>query len=337
MVMHDVRFPLQILTQAATQLGLEVRESDDFSKVVIRVSDGERHFFAGLGKIGMYPLNPHFAAALANDKAWSYQALTQAGFKVPQGKHFFVNDDWQEYRPVGRDIESALTYAKSLGYPVFVKPNDGSSGVLAELLLNPDMLKQHLLQIAKVSSVALIQEYINQPEYRIFVVDNRVEFIYQRTKPMIVGDGIKTVRQLIAEMNAQIPIASHQVKIDSPFMQTVLASQTSSLDEVLAKQERLQVAAHANLSSGGAMVELTEQVPEWLHAWAAQVAYSLGLRVAGIDVFSATPLSDATSDNDVIIIEVNSNPNLAGICENGRADLAGEIWKKILLKFFKNN
>ncbi len=335
--MYDVRFPLQILTQAATQLGLEVTNSDDFSKVVIRVSDGRRHFFAGLGKIGMYPLNPHYASALANDKAWSYQALAQAGFKVPKGKHFFVNDEWREYRPAGRDIEAALAYAKNLGYPVFVKPNDGSSGVLAELLLNPETLKEHLLQIAKVSGVALIQEYINQPEYRIFVVGDRVEYIYQRTKPMVVGDGRKTIKQLIAEMNAQIPIASHQIKTDSPFMQSVVADLADSLNTVIPNQEQIQVAAHANLSSGGAMVGLTEQVPDWLHIWAAQVAQSLGLKVAGIDVFSAAPIFNIRSGDDLVIIEVNSNPNLAGICENGRADLADKIWKKILLKFFKNN
>lgn len=333
--MQDVRLPLQILSQAAKRLGLVMENCDDVTHAVVRVSNSHRHFFAGIGKIGMYPLNPHFAAALASDKAWSYQALSQAGFTVPKGKHFFLSDDWKEYRPAGRDSNAALTYAAELGYPVFAKPNDGSSGVLAELLLNEVALKEHLLQIAQVSYVALVQEYINLPEYRIFVIDDHVEFMYRRTKPVLVGDGKHTIGELITIMNSQIPIVSHQIKINSPFIKSELVRLDLTLDTVLAQGNQLVVAAHANLASGGAMVELTYTVPKWLHEWSARVAHTLGLRVAGIDVFSRLPMSDSTAEADLIIIEVNSNPNLAGIYKNDGADAAVKVWEKILLKYFK--
>lgn len=335
--MQDVRLPLQILLQATQQLGLRVENCDDVTHAVVRVSDGRRHFFAGLGKIGMYPLNPHFAASLAGDKAWSYQALSQAGFAVPKGKHFFLSDDWREYRPDGRDSAAALKYAAELGYPVFAKPNDGSSGVLAELLLTEAALKEHLAQIAKVSYVVLVQEYINQPEYRIFVIDDRVEFVYRRTKPVVEGDGTRTISDLIASLNAQIPIVSHQIKIDSPFVLSEFARLHYTLETVLPQGEQLVVAAHANLASGGTMVELTHSVPEWLHRWSARVVQTLGLRVAGIDVFSRLPITDAVAEDNLVIIEVNSNPNLAGIYKNEGVEQAVAVWKKILLKFFKSN
>lgn len=335
--MQDVRLPLTILTKAAQQLGLVVENSDEVSQAVLRVSDGTRHFFAGLGKIGMYPLNLHFAAALANDKAWTYQVLTQAGFKTPRGEHFFLSDTWKAYQPIGRDVNAACVYAATLGYPVFVKPNDGSSGVLAELIPDESVLQAHLQQVVGVSQVALVQEYINQPEHRLFVIDGRVEFMYQRTKPIVVGDGVKTIAELLADLNSQILITSHQIKLDSPFIKSELQRLNLHLDSVLSVGQHLVVAAHANLATGGAMTELTETIPTWLHDWAAGVTQSLGLRVAGIDVFSALPLTDPNAVQHLIIIEVNSNPNLAGIYTNGARDMAINIWKKILLKYFDKN
>lgn len=333
--MHDVWLPLQILTEIAHSLGYAVTCSDDVSKTVLRVASGGKHFFAGIGKIGMYPLNSHFSAVMAHDKAWSYQALTQAGFRVPKGKHFFITDDWQEYRPKALNQESAVAYANELGYPVFAKPNDGSSGLLAELIHDPNALKAHLMQIKKVSGVALVQEYINLPEYRIFVVDDHVEFVYQRTKPFLVGDGTHTIFELLTIMNKHIPIERHRIALNSEFLRHELQRCGYQTDTVLKSGIRFYVTAHANLASGGEMIGVTTQVPDWLHIWAARVIKTLGLRVAGIDVFSAEPLLESRADDNIIIIELNSNPNLAGIYEHGHVNLAQIIWKKILLKFFE--
>lgn len=335
--MHDVRLPLRILTEAAESLGYVSENIDDFSGVVLRISNGDQYFFAGLGKVGMYPINPHYAAEIANDKAWAYRVLAKAGFAIPKGEHFFLTNAWQEYRPQGKDKTAAKEFAEQLGYPVFVKPNDGSSGVLAELIMNAASLEQHLANIAEISPVAMVQHYIDQPEYRIFIIDSHIEFIYQRTRPSIQGDGIHTIEELINSFNTQIVVATHRIDLESPFLRYELARRDLDLKSVLAVGESLVVTAHANLASGGKMCGLTDDVPSELHDWASKVIKTLGLRVAGIDVFSPVQLTDVAALEKLTIIEVNSNPNLAGIYENAGPKMAVEIWKKILLKFFRKS
>lgn len=333
----SLRIPLGILTEACQEAGYTYEVVDEFSEALVKVSDGTRHFFAGMSHLGMYPLNSHYGVALVNDKAWSYQVLRKAGYQVPTGDYFFVTDEWREYRPSGKEITDAMAYATQLGYPVFVKPNDGSSGYLAELITDAAGLREHLAKIATHSQISLIQKPITWLEYRLFVVDGVVQFVYRRERPTVIGDGQQTVQELIEKHNAVILVEKHRINPHTDFVAKKLLEQGLTLVSILPLGQKLEVAAHANLAGGGKLCEYQEVVPNWVHDWASGVVAALGLRVAGIDVFMPTSLAEAGTENtkNWLIIEVNGNPNLAGIYTNGHAELAQKIWIQILHKFFK--
>lgn len=333
----SLRIPLVILAEACQVAGYAYEVTDQFSEALVKVSDGSAHFFAGMSHLGMYPINSHYGVALATDKAWSYQVLRKAGYRVPAGDYFFVTEEWREYRPSGKEITDAMTYASQLGYPVFVKPNDGSSGYLAELISDAAGLREHLAKIASVSQIALVQKPVTWPEYRLFVVDGVVQFVYRRGRPTVIGDGQTTVQALIAEHNAAILVEKHRVDPHTDFVANKLLDQGLTLMSVLPLGKKLEVAAHANLAGGGELSEYQETVPSWVHTWANGVVAALGLRVAGIDVFMPSPLAEADAEaaKNWLIIEVNGNPNLAGIYTNDHAETAQKIWIQILHEFFK--
>lgn len=339
MSIHNIRLPLTILAEVCQASGYRYELVDQFTEALVKISDGQRHFFAGMSKLGMYPLNSHHSVALANDKAWTYQVLHQAGFQIPPGDYFFLTPDWKEYRPEGKELVDALAYANKIGFPVFVKPNDGSSGFLAEIISDQPALEKHLTDIARISQIALVQKPIQQAEYRLFVVDDEVQFAYRRQRPFITGDGQHTIGELVTAHNTQIPLAKHRIDPATDFLREKLRAQKLSMTSVVPEGEKIEIAAHANLAGGGQLTEYQEILPVWVHEWASKVIKTVGLRVAGIDVFMPKSLVDSSVEEtqNWTIIEVNSNPNLAGIYTNGHAKTAQKTWIKILHKYFKKD
>ena len=265
---------LPILKETCERAGYTWRLVDDWSNNLVEVSNGKTSFFASSSRPGLYPINPHFASAIAKDKAWTYRILEQKGYKIPQGDYFFVRSEYRELRGDGREIEDAFVFAKKLGYPVFVKPNDSSLGTNAKLIESENELKEHLNLIAQKTHIAIIQKFIELPQYRIFIVDGIAQFMYQRV--------------------AQ------------------------------------EFGKPANISAGGRIENYTAKIPEKIQNWAKKIAQDVRLRVCGIDVFA----SDVNNPETYIVIEINSNPSLKGICELGEKEKAISIWKEIIDKYF---
>ena len=56
-----------------------------------------------------------------------------------------------------------------------------------------------------IDEIAILQEVLNGEEHRIFVVDGEIKVMYKKEKSQIIGDGIKTVNQLVFELNNHLP------------------------------------------------------------------------------------------------------------------------------------
>ena len=62
---------------------------------------------------------------------------------------------------------------------------------------------------------------------------------------------------------------------------------------------------------------------------ALAAAKTLGLRVAGIDIFDT-----ARNLSSLVIIEVNGNPGIQSLEQIGRDDLIDHIWQTVLTRAF---
>ncbi len=312
--------------------GYRFRIEDDFSQALARVERRGRSFLAGAHLVPFYPVNPANLAAIARDKAHTAEILARHGIGVPRGRAFFVDRRTRYLRPAGREIADALAYARSEGFPLFVKPNSGSQGALAEIVHDEAELLDQLLAIRERDHMALVQEVIDEPEYRVFVVGGTVAFTYRRSPPMLTGDGRESVRGLLARHNDRIAErVESRVAADSPYLRRALARAGWTLDTVPAPGARLRLSQRSNLAGGGALEDYSEQATAALSDWVRRLLEALPLAVCGIDLFAPDGLDRPERFR---VIEANSNPSLLGLLASGREAACFAILDRVCALYF---
>lgn len=120
-----------------------------------------------LESMGARVVNSSKAISVAHDKLWTLVLLSKAGIPTPRTVVAFSEG-------------SALRVAGSLGYPVVVKPTNGSWGRLVSLAEDEETLRVILEHRVYTNNpflkVHMLQEFIRKPgrDIRVFVVGDEV-------------------------------------------------------------------------------------------------------------------------------------------------------------------
>lgn len=337
--MSAPEFPLslEILRQACAATGDAFETADPDTNYMARVRRGGRFFFAGASLAPAFPLNAHFAAALADDKVHMAAALEAAGVAVVPSRTFFADPaDAARYGAddrAGRSPADALAYAEAAGYPLFAKLNRGTHGRLALRLSDANDLIAYMREARALDRLFHLQPVVDAPEARIFALDGRARFLYRREKLALVGDGKRTLGAILGDYLNDARFRAEPSALATT-AETVLrlARAKRALGDAPAKGEVVFAADAANLSQGGALRDLALDAPDTVHAWAAKVGDATGLRVFGADVF-CDRLDDPASYR---VIEVNANPSLTGLWRAGEEAACLAIWTDVLDLYFKN-
>lgn len=317
---------LKILKLSAKKWGYSFGLVDSPYSEAIYVTDGKKYFISrSKTKYGMYPTNPKFAEHLADDKSVTKRFLKKFGFRVIRGKIFYIPANPSQRNQIREkdSVAAAYKYAKDISYPVFVKPNSGSRGANARIIFNLAGLKRHIaiLRQEKVYSF-LIEKFTVRPEFRIFVVGGKVQFMYRKQRISITGTGKHTIQELLAEQNFQP---------DREYLSNLLRKEKKNIKSVLDSNHELTMQETANISLGAKITDYREKVPKAIDEWANRLAKTTGLEVFGVDIFTKGEWDNPAK---YLIIEINSNPALSGICSKGHKEKAFAIWKIIMQRFF---
>lgn len=213
------------------------------------------------------------------------------------------------------DINDALDYAHSMGYPVVVKPKDGNQGKGVSVNINNDEeLKEGYDIACKYSRDVIVERYIHGKDYRVLVVGDNVAAVSQRIPPSIIGDGASTISQLVDRENENPKRGIDHEKqltriiVDDISLATLRKKQLS-LDSVLENGEKLYLRENANLSTGGIAVDCTDIIHQSNIEIAVKAAKLIGLDVAGVDI--TTPdISKPIMESGGVIIEINAAPGI---------------------------
>src|SRR5262249_41014293 len=101
------------------------------------------------------------------------------------------------------DAEEAIEAAERLGYPVVVKPLDGNHGRgVAIHLTTAEQVETAYVKAREEARTVIVETYHAGDDYRSLVVDGRVVAVAERVPGHVVGDGGKTVAELVEEVNA---------------------------------------------------------------------------------------------------------------------------------------
>lgn len=266
--------------------------------------------------------------AVIKDKYRTNQALTRAEIPTPT---------CVEVDPSSAGESEVEAIASKIGYPVVLKPRDGSRGRgVYPNITNGEVLRKRYRTLAQELAGAplVIENHIPGQDYRVLIYEDRYVAACRREPASVTGDGASTVRELVANKNRdrrQNPfLSSGLIKRDREASDH-LEQSGLTWDSVPAAGRRVGLRSAANASAGGDVVDVTDELPLEIQRTAIRAAQAIpGLRCAGVDV-----LLDAATGR-YAILELNGLPQI-GVNMYPSEGRGVDVPKKVLDLYFPDS
>lgn len=296
--------------------------------------NGRKRYF----RYSSLDLNSLGAAEIAKDKDYSNFFMKKMGYPIVPGSRTFYSDEWAKIigQP-GRGITGAYRYAKKIGWPVIVKPNSGSQGTGVALARDKTEFYRAIRVALKNDRVALVQRPVSGKDYRLVVLDNQVISAYERRPFSIIGDGRKTIRQLISLKSREFFKANRdtQLNIKDPRITDKLKSLHKNFQSIPKKGERVFLLDNANLSTGGEALDVTNKIHPAFRKLAIKLTKDMGLRFCGVDLIIQGDIRE--KPGYYWILEINAAPGLDHYAETGlvQKKIVEDLYFKVLKSLSK--
>ena len=296
---EDVRLgpSTSAIVHAATARGIPYRRLTEGSLVQFGWGSRQRRIQAA-----ETDLSGAIAEAIAQDKDLTKKLLDAAGVPVPYGREV-------------TNIEDAWLAMTEIAGPVVVKPKDGNQGKGVTVNIHTrDQLNVAYAAALERSDEVLVERFIPGSDYRLLIIGNQLVAAARREPPLVVGDGVKTVRELVEQVNRDPrrglghATSLTIIRIDDIAFAS-LAEQKLTADSVPRKGARIILRNNANLSTGGTATDVTDDVHPELAASAVAAAKMIGLDICGVDIVCDSVFHPLESQGGGVV-EVNAVPGL---------------------------
>jgi len=242
------------------------------------------------------------AVDICQEKPLTNRMLRTVGVPVPEGRLVASADE-------------AWEAAQAIGLPVVVKPADGNQGkgVTVNLWHESDVRAAFALA-DEYSYEVLVEKYIVGHDFRVLVVNGHMVAAARRDPAQVIGDGQRTVRQLVEDENRdprRRPGHSSsltRIRLDGA-AELVLQQQQLTVDAVPSAGQVVLLRSNGNLSTGGTATDVTNLVAPANARLCELAAQILDLDIAGVDVI-CRDLSRPLNEQGGAIVEVNAAPGL---------------------------
>lgn len=294
-----------VIALEAWRRGLTVTLLDDRLNR-IQISDG--HYSITFNHSCPVSETPKFVRSTIRNKATTKEKLREASVPVPKGDLLNLHDLTRE---------SLIESAKQIGYPVTIKPIDGSKGdgVYTGIRNDEELLRTFDHYAGNVrSQQMIIEEHFDGTDYRALVLDDQVLAVTKRTPANVVGDGQSSIEDLIT--------AKNKIRKANPFLRTGLIKPDFEVEETLGSQGytlasvpsaglHVPLRRVANASAGGDSEDVTDSIPTDIKNAAVSAIKAVPqMRIAGVDFLYKEAATDGDKPN-FTIIEMNYRPHIA--------------------------
>jgi cyanophycin synthetase len=274
--------------------------------------------------------------AICSNKAITRAVLQDANLPVAKG-FTILNTDTDAY------IQEVFD---ALQKPLVAKPSNGTHGNGVKLnITNFEELRdwaRHILQpstkdFGPDSTAVVVEEMGKGEEYRIIVTRDRVLAVMNRQPASVVGDGMKTIQQLIDEKNTDpmrniSELLYPHIKPDEDMMR-ILQKMRYTLETIPKKDEKVVLREVSNIMAGGDAFDVTDDIHPSVADIAVKIALAIpGMTLLGVD-FMTTDIHADQASTPHMIVEVNSAPefDMHDIPMNGQKR---DVAKTMLLMMF---
>ncbi len=242
----------------------------------------------------------HIAVELASDKEETNKILATLGLPVPRQE--LVQSESQ-----------AVRAARRIGLPVVTKPYNGNHGRGISIRLMTEEEVAAGFQVAREHSRSVIVEtFLEGDDHRLLVVNGELVAATRRTPGHVVGDGVRTIVDLVEIVN-QDPRrgVGHEkvltrLELDAQ-AHNMLDRAGLTAESVPATGQVVYLRSTANLSTGGTATDVTDIIHPDNRDMAIRAVGAVGLDVGGVD-FLSKDISESYRDIGGGICEVNAAP-----------------------------
>lgn len=258
-----------------------------------------------------YSLNDHALGIVMDDKFALYELLNNNN--LPIIDHNILFNPNSKY---GKNTyKLAKDYFLNYNSDVVVKPNKGTTGSHVYHIKDEKELIEKMNTIFnKNFSLSICPYYQIDSEYRVVVLDNNIELVFEKIRPTVIGDGASTIKELLLKLNKDY---FEKVNLDK-------------YDYVLDSGKEFTYGWHFNLNKGAtAKIVTDENLLNKLTDIAVNTTKKINARFVSVDIIRCK--------GDFYILEINSGVCINKVCnfiDNGY-EIAKSIYEKAILKMFE--
>lgn len=243
------------------------------------------------------------AVELASDKEKTKEILKRKDVNVAEGRTFTAETEQ----------ENIVTYINQIGFPIVIKPVNGSFGRDVYLNINHEQEALHIINnLIHDSGVDkfIVEHYYVGDDYRLYVVGDKIVAGIKRIPPNIVGDGVNSIKTLIDkknELRKQNPrLVSCLIEV-TPDILTYLEQKDLSLDYLPEKGETVFLSDKCNISIGGDSFDVFEQLSQETLDTAVQAVKAVpNLHHGAVDLIY-------DESNGAVVLELNPTAQIGSL------------------------
>ena len=296
----DLELSTQLLLKACIRRGIGF-ELLDRKQNFVRLSKGSKVEYVVQATKTSLDRYSHILAM--ENKKVTKQLLRERGVATPGGSDYDT-------------LEAAKqAWAVYQGQPVAIKPMSTNFGLGISIIKdNQDRVRfERAVEVAfQEDRQILIEPFIPGKEYRFFLIGEQVVAILHRVPANVVGDGRRTIRELVALKNED-PLRGkgyvtplERIELGEP-ESFFLSGQGLDFESVPADGETVYLREISNISTGGDSIDFTDRMHPSYSAVASAAAHALGVSITGLDMMIQDYEAPAQPDNHAVI-ELNFNP-----------------------------
>jgi cyanophycin synthetase len=287
----------RLFRTAADRLGYQ---HEQLSKDILQIRNGAVSCYVSSSNFSFESLTAYW---ICGHKYLASKLLEKNSLPVPEFSHLSA----EKYN-------EALKIFESFPKPVVVKPVQGSSanGVTVAIETESDFRKA-FIRAGSICPDILIERFISGQHWRVTMLDGELLVAWQRIPAHVVGDGVRSIAELVRAHNAKIDVWD-EFPTGKPILlndaaRRDLATQNFHFKSVLEPGEIAQVHLACNDGLGGWTVNITDRIHPGYVDISRRAAEIVGAKLAGIDLI-ADDITIAPSDGCFFINEVNTTPGL---------------------------
>lgn len=299
---REMELSTQIFMFDAIQKGVQVKvldESDQFLR--LQFQDHVEY----VKNANMTSKDSYIVPLIMENKTVTKKVLKEAGFRVPGGAEFSSME------------EAVKAYPRFADQAFVIKPKSTNYGLGITIFKEGADLEDYQAGLAiafREDSSVLVEEFMPGTEYRFFVIGGEVQAIMLRVPANVIGDGIRTVKELVEEKNSD-PLrgTNHRAPLEliqlGELEQLMLKEQGLTIESVPQANQIVYLRENSNISTGGDSIDMTDEFSEAYKKIAVSAVEALGAKISGIDLIIPDKEIDPTTDKKAYgIIEANFNP-----------------------------